>query len=427
MKADEYRRRVQEEWPGAQDDGASTDWLDEVTRTPFTQIYNISLRGGSRTTNYVASFEYRGLNGLIKRTNNQMFYPRVEITHRMFNNKLKLNASLSGYKQTYFSGSDGGGYNSEVYRNALIYNPTTPVYDKNGNYSESTKNEYFNPVSLLNEVEGENQATNLRMFANITYTPIEGLDIKYLFSSNTYNQVRGYYETQQHKSTWKDGKNGYASRGSTRSNEDLSELTVQWRKTIFEDHSFTLLGGYSWQKTHYQNFYMQNFNFPSNDYTYNNMGTGQALKDGRGTEYSTANESKLIGYFGRLNYSYKGKYMFAASLRHEGSTKFGADHKWGNFPSVSAAWNIKGEQFLEDTDVLSILKLRAGYGVTGTVPSDPYMSLNTLNFGTYVYYNNQWIKTIRPDSNANPELRWEKEKRDQHRCRLRFLGRSHHR
>ena len=168
MKADEYRRRVQEGWPGAQDDGASTDWLDEVTRTPFTQIYNISLRGGSRTTNYVASFEYRGLNGLIKRTNNQMFYPRVEITHRMFNNKLKLNASLSGYKQTYFSGSDGGGYNSEVYRNALIYNPTTPVYDKNGNYSESTKNEYFNPVSLLNEVEGENQATNLRMFANIT-------------------------------------------------------------------------------------------------------------------------------------------------------------------------------------------------------------------------------------------------------------------
>ena len=128
------------------------------------------------------------------------------------------------------------------------------------------------------------------------------------------------------------------------------------------------------------------------------MGTGQALKDGRGTEYSTANESKLIGYFGRLNYSYKGKYMFAASLRHEGSTKFGADHKWGNFPSVSAAWNIKGEQFLEDTDVLSILKLRAGYGVTGTVPSDPYMSLNTLNFGTYVYYNNQWIKTIRPAS-----------------------------
>lgn len=410
MNAEEMRQRVEEGIPGAQDDGANTDWLDEVTRTPFTQIYNISLRGGSRTTNYVASFEYRGLNGLIQRTNNQMYYPRVEITHRMFNNKLKLNASLSGYKQSYFSGSDGGSYNSEVYRNALIYNPTTPVYQPDGSYSESTKNEYYNPVALLNEVEGENQATNLRMFANVTYTPIEGLDIKYLVSSNTYNQVRGYYETQSHKSTWRDGKNGYASRGTTRKTQDLSELTVQWRKTLLKDHSFTLLAGYSWQKDHYQNYYMQNFNFPSDDYTYNNMGAGQALKDGRATEYSTANESKLIGYFGRLNYSYKGKYMFAASIRHEGSTKFGADHKWGNFPSVSAAWNIKGEDFLSNVDLLSVLKLRAGYGITGTVPDNPYMSLSTLNFDSYVYFNDQWIKTVRPSSNANPDLRWEKKK-----------------
>lgn len=410
MNAQEYRQRVQEGVAGAQDDGATTDWLDKVTRTPLTQIYNISLRGGSRNTNYVASFEYRGLNGLMQRTNNQMYYPRVEITHRMFNNKLKLNASLSGYKQSYFSGSDGGSYNSEVYRNALIYNPTTPVYTAEGKYSESTKNEYYNPVALLNEVEGENQATNLRMFGNITYTPIEGLDIKYLISSNTYNQVRGYYETQDHKSTWRDGKNGYATRGTTRSTQDLSELTAQWRKTLLEDHSFTLLAGYSWQKDTYQNYYMQNFDFPSDDYTYNNMGAGQALKDGRGTEFSEANESKLIGYFGRLNYSYKGKYMLAASIRHEGSTKFGVDHKWGNFPSVSGAWNIKGENFLKEVDMLSILKLRAGFGVTGTVPTDPYMSLNTLNFDTYVFYNNQWIKTLRPDSNANPDLRWEKKK-----------------
>lgn len=411
MNADEYRQRVKEGVAGAQDDGATTDWLDQVTRTPFTQIYNISLRGGSRTTNYVASFEYRGLNGLIKRTNNQMYYPRIEITHRMFNNKLKLNASLSGYKQSYFSGSDGGSYNSEVYRNALIYNPTTPVYNAEGKYSESTKNEYYNPVAMLNEVEGENQATNLRMFGNITYTPIEGLDIKYLVSSNTYNQTRGYYETQNHKSTWRDGKNGYASRGTTRKAQDLSELTVQWRKTLLEDHSFTLLAGYSWQKDTYQNYYMQNYDFPSDDYTYNNMETGQALKDGKATEFSEANESRLIGYFGRLNYSYKGKYMLAASIRHEGSTKFGADHKWGNFPSVSGAWNIKGENFLKDIEELSTLKLRAGFGITGTVPDDPYMSLNTLDFGTYVYYNGLYIKTIRPDSNANPDLRWEKKKK----------------
>lgn len=410
LTAEEYRYYAKKGIPGAIDEGASVNWLDEVTQTPFTQIYNISLRGGSKTTNYVASFEYRGINGLIKRTNNQMFYPRIEITHRMFNNKLKLNASLSGYKQSFFSGSNGGSYNSDVYRMALQYNPTTPVYDSEGNYSESTRNDYSNPVALLNEVEGNNQSTNLRMFANVTFTPIEGLDIKYLISSNTKNQIWGYYETQKHISTWKSEKNGFASRGTTRMNQDLSEITIQWRKTLFKDHSFMLLAGYSWQKDHYQKFYMTNFDFPSDDYTYNNIGLGQALSDGRATEYSIANESVLLGYFTRLNYNYKGKYMLAASLRHEGSSKFGSNHKWGNFPSVSAAWNIKSEEFLKDVSFVSDLKLRVGYGITGTVPTEPYMSLNTLGFNEYVYYDNNWIKTIRPDSNSNPELRWEKKK-----------------
>ena len=108
MDVAEYRQRVTEGVPGAQDDGADVDWLDQVTRNPFTQIYNINLRGGSRTTNYMASFEYRDLNGLIKRSNNKLYYPRIEITHRMFNNNLKLTASLSGSKQSYFPGSDGG-------------------------------------------------------------------------------------------------------------------------------------------------------------------------------------------------------------------------------------------------------------------------------------------------------------------------------
>lgn len=410
MNADEYRQRVAEGVPGAQDDGATTDWIKEVTRTPLTQIYNISLRGGSKSTNYVASFEYRGLNGLIKRSNNQMYFPRIEVTHRMFNNTLKLNASLSGFKQTHFAGADGSSYNNEVYRNALIYNPTTPVYTKDGNYSESTKNEYYNPMAILNEVEGENQAQNLKMFANVTYTPIEGLDIKYLVSANTYYQTRGYYETHQHKSTWRDGKNGFASRGTTRRTQDLSELTIQWRKKLFSNHTFTLLAGYSWQKDTYQNYWMQNFDFPSDDYTYHNIGAGQALKDGLGAEKSEASQSKLIGYFSRINYSFKGKYLFAASIRHEGSTKFGSEHKWGNFPSISAAWNISEENFIKKLNFLSDLKLRIGYGITGTVPTDPYMSLNTIGFDTYVFSDGKWNKTLRPNSNANPDLRWEKKK-----------------
>lgn len=409
MTYDEYMDKVRQGKPGAQDNGGKVNWLDEVTRTPLSQVYNISLRGGSRTTNYTASLEYRGLEGVIKRSNNRMIYPRIEVTHRMFENKLKINASLSGFQQEYRSGGDGSSFNTSVYRNSLNFSPADPIKDAEGNWYESpSKTDYANPLALLWEADGKNQATNLRMFASITFTPIEGLDIKYLVSNNAYNQVRGYYETKKHLSTIKDSKNGFASRGTTRSVDELSELTAQYNKTLQEDHSITVLGGYSWLKNNYQNYWMQNWDFPSDDYTYNSMQSGQALKDGRAQEESKQTENKLIGYFGRLNYSYKGKYMLAASVRYEGSTKFGANHKWGTFPAVSAAWNIAGEEFMENQQIFSALKLRAGFGITGTEPTDPYKSLNTLSFSDYIYYNGEWIKSIKPAENPNPDLRWEK-------------------
>lgn len=408
MSYDQYMEKVSQGKPGAQNNGSRNDWLDEVLRTPLTQVYNINLKGGSKSTNYVASLEYRGLEGIIKRSDNKIIYPRMEITHRMFDSKLRINASISGFHQTYFSGSDGGSYNSGVYRNALTYNPTDPIKNENGVWSESpSKTDYFNPLALLWEVEGKNQATRLRSFASVMFTPFEGLDIKYLYSNNVYNQVRGYYETKKHISTIREGKNGFASRGTTRSQEDMSELTVQYNKTI-KDHTFTVLAGHSWLKNNYQNYWMQNWDFPSDDYNYNSMQSGQALRDGRANENSYQSDTKLIGYFGRLNYSYKSKYMLAASVRHEGSSKFGANHKWGTFPAVSGAWNIKGEDFLEDINILSTLKVRAGFGITGTDPSDPYKSLNLLSFGDYIYYDGDWMKSIRPASNSNPDLRWEK-------------------
>jgi TonB-linked SusC/RagA family outer membrane protein len=408
MTTDQYREKAAQGKPGAFDYGGQANWLDEVLQTPLTQVYNINLRGGNKTTNYVASFDYRSMEGIIKRSDNQMIFPRIEVTHRMFDNKLKINAGLNGYLQKYFSGSDGGSYNNEVYYQALMHNPTDFIKDENGVWTERATSNYYNPLALLWETDGENKATNLRMFSNITFTPVEGLDINWSMSSNTWNQVRGYYETQKHMSTTKNGRNGYASRGGSHTLNNISELTAQYRKTLWDDHAITLLGGYSWLKTGYESFSMSNFNFPSDDYTYNSMGQGQALSGGRAGESSSRGENKLISYFGRLNYAYKGKYMLAASVRYEGSSKFGANHKWGTFPAVSAAWNIKREDFLNHMQTLSALKLRAGFGTTGTEPSNAYMSLNTLNFGNYTYANSNWIKTIRPASNANPNLRWEK-------------------
>jgi TonB-linked SusC/RagA family outer membrane protein len=408
MNAAEYRELVAQGKPGAFDYGANTDWMDEITRTPVSQVHNISLRGGSQNTSYIANLNYRNMQGLILRSDNKMVYPRIEVNHRMFGGKLRLNANLGGFQQTFFAGTDGGSYRGDVYRNGLTYNPTDPVKDANGNWTEHTdKTAYANPVSLLMETEGKNQNSNFRTLGTITYSPIKGLDLMLLGSRDLYNSVRGYYESKRHYSTLRDGRNGYASRGTTRSEENLLELTANYQKTINE-HDFTALAGYSWRETSYQDYWMQNWDFPTDDFSYNNIGAGLALARGEAPQTSYQSRNKLIGYFFRLNYSFQNKYLLMASIRREGSSKFGQNNKYGNFPAISAGWNIKNENFLKSSRVLSALKLRGGFGITGTEPTSPYMSLNRLNFETYTLINGQWVQVINPSTNANPDLRWEK-------------------
>lgn len=411
LTADEYRQLAKGH-VGFHDDGASVNWLDEITRTPLSQIYNISLRGGSKQTNYVASFEYRGLQGVMRLSNNNMMFPRIDITHRMFDSKVKLHGSINGFTMKYHNGSDGGPFNSAVW-NGLNYNPTTPVRQPDGSYSENTGiTDYYNPVSLLNETKGGTDATMLRMLGDVTYTPVVGLDLKAVVSRNIYNQTQGHYETHNHSYEARTPKNGFASRGTYRSQQDMLEFTAQWKSTFLQDHNYTLLAGYSYLNNVSENYWMQNSGFAVDDYEYNNIGAGTQKNDGyKGGQMdlsSDKGEDSLIGFFARVNYNYKGRYMFAASIRREGSTKFGENNKWGNFYSVSAAWNIKDESFLKNIDAVSTLKLRAGYGETGTEPSSRYMSLNTLSFSSNAYYDGSYIQTLKPSKNANPNLRWER-------------------
>jgi TonB-linked SusC/RagA family outer membrane protein len=404
MTYDQYMEKVRQGKQGAIDYDGRTEWLDEVMQTPLSQVYNVNLRGGSKTTNYVASFDYRYNEGIIKESENRMIFPRIEVTHRMFDNKLKLNGGVSGYHQSY-----GNSYNTDVYKSAIIYNPTVDIKDAGGNWNEFYLGPYTrNPVALLEETDGKTQATNLRIFAGVIFTPVEGLDIKLLVSNNTYNRISGSYSTKDYFQNKLDGRTGSASRSASRSAEDMAEFTVQYRKIFAQNHSVSLLGGYTWLKYNYQDFSMSNFNFPSDDYSYNNMGAGTALTGGRAGQGSSQSENQLAGYFGRINYAYREKYMLSASVRYEGSSKFGLNHKWGTFPAVAVAWNIKGEDFLKDSDVLSSLKFRVGFGVTGIEPGSPYMSLNLLSFSDYAYMDGAFVKAIRPASNANPDLRWEK-------------------
>ena len=228
MSTEQYLEKVKEGYTGATDYGSKTNWLDEIMQTPFNQTYSINLRGGSKNTNYIASFDYTSNEGLVKRSKVETMFPRLNVTHRMFDDKLKIDAGLSGYQQSY-----GIPYNTNVYQSALIYNPTQPIKDENGKWTEVARDLYYNPLALLNETQGKNDATNLRMHTTITVTPLEGLDIKWLLSREVYNKFSGYYETKNHRSTTIQNKNGYASRETHKNQADMTELTIQYNKLNF--------------------------------------------------------------------------------------------------------------------------------------------------------------------------------------------------
>lgn len=408
MNADQYRSLVNKNKPGAFDYGSNTDWVNEIFRTPFSHSHNVSLKGGSSSTNYIMNVNYRELEGLMLRSDNNVLNARIEANHSMFDGKLRLNGNIIGFDQTYFSGGDGYSWRGDVYRNALIYNPTDPIKKENGKWTEHPDmNNYANPLSLIYETEGAINITNFKPFGTVSYYPTENLNFKILGSRDIFNRTAGYSESFDHLNSIRENRTGFASRGTTRNVNDLLEITSNYTNS-FGKHNLNLLGGYSWQQNVYEFYWMNNFNFPSDLYTYNNLSDGAALSAGRAGMDSNKSSSKLVSYFARVNYSFDNKYLLMASLRYEGSSKFGKDHKWGAFPAVSAGWNVINENFIKDLSLpISQLKVRAGYGITGTEPSSTYQSLSRLTYGTRFLNNGKWVPVIYPSSNANPDLRWE--------------------
>lgn len=394
------------------DYGYDTDWVDEITRTPITHVHNLSLMGGNSKTNYIANINYADRQGTMKKSDFDNFQGRVEITHRMFDDKVKLKFGIFGKKNQMESTQNGGSFRGGVYSQATRRNPTEPVRNPDGSWYENVnKFEYENPLALLYESDGNVKKTELRYNGNITYNPIKDLTLSALFSYTRENMNRGYSETQNHISALRDHKNGWSSVGSYTEMEKLMELTAQYNKTI-NDHKFSILGGYSYNETDYEEMWFDNYGF-QDDYFggWHNIGIGSALKEGKATAGSKKTSTNLIGFFGRATYSWKERYLFMAALRYEGASQlWGTDNTWGLFPSVSFGWRITEEPFMKNQQIFDDLKLRVGYGVTGSQPKNPFLGVAMLKYGSYAYVNNNWIQTIVPASNPNPDLRWEEKK-----------------
>lgn len=407
LNADEFRTLYPD-----QDHGADTDWIDEISRTPVSHVHNLSLMGGNSKTNYIANLNYASRQGIMKKSDFESFQGRIEVTHRMFDDKLKLKFGLFGKKNQMESTTSGGSFRGWVYGQATRRNPTDPVRNEDGTWNENvSKFEYENPLALLYEAEGNVKKTQLRYNGNIVYNPIKDLTLSAVFSYIRDNMNRGYGETLNHISALRDGLAGWSSVGAYTKMEKLMELTAQYNKEIGA-HKFSVLGGYSYNETDFEELWIDNYGF-QDDYFggWHNIGIGSALKDGKANIGSKKTPTNLIGFFGRATYSFKNRYLLMGALRYEGASQlWGTDNAWGLFPSISVGWRITEEAFMKNQKIFDDLKLRVGYGVTGSQPKDPFLGVAMLKYGSYAFVNGNWVQTIVPASNSNPDLKWEEKK-----------------
>lgn len=406
LTAADYRRLIAEGKNYA-DSGSNTNWIDEILQNPVSQNHNLTFFGGNAATNLTASANYRDWEGIFLRTGQKRLTLRADLNHAMFDDKLKTNIQVINRTTS----SVQGGADGYAYRQAMIRNPTDRVMDENGKWQERAVYFYDNPLSRIYEATNDNTFREMRVSGSLDYRPIKDLSLKAMVSNVQNNNLYGTSTTFDHVNTTKSQLNGTASRSTYSNKENLVELTANYTKSI-GSHNFTALGGYSWQDAIFEDFSAYNFDFPTDAYTWNNLEAGAALKDGQAEMTSSKSKWQLAGFFGRLTYNWKEKYLFMASVRREGSSKFGVNNQWGTFPAASVGWRVSKESFMQAIPAISDLKFRAGYGVTGTIANDPYMSQSSYDF-TYdqgAFINGKWVQGFVPARNFNPDLRWEKKK-----------------
>lgn len=396
------------------DEGYDTDWLDAISRTAVTHNHSVSLSGGNAKTSYFGNFTYRNAQGVMKKTGNESMSVAFDLSHWMLNDMLKVNIKVNADQYKYDVNDAGA-----IYRQAVIRNPTSPIWNTDGSYNEGSLLQYWNPVSMQNEQTGLYKDQTVKFTGNITLEPIKGWQTNLMLSKGQTLDRGGYYYTSNHSQQGVNQKGSYSGSakrsGYTVDNKYL-ELTSKYMKNFNNVHRLDALVGYSYSEEEHDIDNMWNANFSTDYFGTNNIGLGTKLTDGEASMGSNHYSSKLIGFFGRVSYGYADRYNILASLRYEGSSKFGDNHKWGAFPSVSLGWNIMNEEFMKSTKSwLSNLKLRAGWGVTGVIPQGnddvwggAYRSMlrYSYNGGNY-YRDGKWNKGLKSASNANPDLKWE--------------------
>jgi len=377
-----------------------TDWQDEVTRPAFTQNHQLSFTGGNENGSYGAFLGYMNEEGIMKDSWLKRYSGRFVFDSNI-RDWLKVGGSLSYNNQT-----ERVIHGSWVGRNMIENIPIIPVKYPDGTWASNADYPGMeggpNPVRVAEDYKRYLKTNTVlgNIFANVTLA--KGLDLRTSLGINSIDQKVNEYAGRE-LSFIGTNTNGYATRSL---NEYLSwqfENYLTYQKNIGEIHSFTGLLGISWQHVNSSNFSAGSQNFSDDFFSFDNLGAGSVVR----TPSSSAFAYGLNSYFGRINYGLLNKYLLTVTGRVDGSSKFGATNKYAFFPSAALAWKVSEEDFIKDSPVISNLKLRTSYGVTGNSEIPAYGSLSGL--GNYAYVvNDAIVNGIGIDRLANPNLQWEK-------------------
>jgi len=408
----QYVGYFKESWvdPELYRDMEGTSWQDEIFRIASTNKYNASMSGGNSTTNVYFSTEFLDQEGTMINTGFKKIYNNLKFGHKI-NNKTKLN----GYLQyTYLNragvGISGNSYTS-VIRDAIQFRPVEPINSDGleaGGYDPTDQSQkyLFNPVKNLMNTDRQRRSDVLRGSLGLTHR----------FNSDLVLKLSGSYQIDSRKETTFFGKDTQqGTRGSDHINGSVtnrryqtlsSSNTLAYNKTI-DQHRFSLLGGMEMQTKDYEYSWMKNSEIPTDLFGIDKIGLGISPA----IPQTLSSRNALLSYFGRVNYNLHDKYLFTATYRADGSSKFNKDNRWGYFPSFSAAWKISDENFLKDVEAVSFAKVRAGWGITGNNrigDYDAYSQLNASTSSGYVWgHGENYIPGAYQSNLGVPNLRWE--------------------
>ena len=379
---------------GGNDLGSNTNWLDEVTRTGYTQVHNISVSGGAENTTFRLSTNIRDVNGILNKSGFDQINARAGITHYALNDRLKIDFNMSlTNRESNFS------FN-EALRYASLYNPTAPIYFDNGSFFQAVLFDNFNPVAMIEQNQNVGKRKNLNFNMQGEYSITDALSVTANYAQQYTNNLNGQFYPST--SFFRGQRNGRAQRFTDDSRFTLFETYATYAGS-FGDIDLSVSGGYSYQENFYENLSIELENFPTNSLGFYGLDLSYDRVLGVASNVNITSdatpEERIIAFFGRVNLNYDDGIFFNASVRREGSTKLGADNQWGVFPAVGLGVDLN--KYLGISG-FSVLKLRGGYGVTGALPSASGQSQDS-----YTYDVTAGGGTVSYARAANPDLKWE--------------------